>query len=1038
MIANVKCPHCGETDIPFSKLEGQVKCSLCGKIVNIKDANIKLYEKLVADKDAAKAELVKIEDDYRTSGNTKDVLAHATNSPLKEKMCNDDFIELWSDFILRIAGIADERGAKKDRDLQYRLRTAVVKFSDENPERGQRLYADLVSAYPYLGNDADWNDMIQQTRGNRKSFISLRDNIIDYIIRTKDKVFAMDKFYLFYAKKDEWAEMGEMYLRGLLSNEEIAESVFGVNSFTPKTKKFMRNVQSYCNKYLSSGENTLTLTETKVWGNYVRARKRQRKRGIIIVSSVLAVALAVGVSMFAFFNSVDRDSVEFNIEKVIEVTYGDQPDLSDYTVSYKKRSGEKVTEPVTMKMLGGYDPEKIGTQTVTVNYSGKQTTITIRVNAAQLNTPVLTRSGNSVSWDFVPNAVSYQLYINNTSTALETLDTLSYDLTKYDGFGELSIQVRAINDSDKYEDSAMSEVFKVTKLQSPEGLTYENGTLSWTAVEGADSYELAINGSSLDPTQNSYMQVQLNYGDNSVMIVAKGGEAIDGVTSKQLYRISPLTSVSYVNGEISWQAEENADTFDIYVDGEFWTTFTRKNFNLADDKFLEKYTSELHTVEIVCKSNVLDRIPSDKYKFDVSVGNSAFVEENNLKWNSVGNNATYAVTINGEPYQSLAAPLIQLNAPDIAWNVGRNVIAVTATVGGKTVLLESAAVTKQESPRLAVSGNNWDTDTDPNNRYKIDDGDWVATLQAVNEFGEGEHTIYAKRVKSSSTALEVESDEVKVKLKKLVKPTIGMSNHKVEATYDQSKYVLNLEYRAKDGGTDYTAITSLDEIRTAGEYLIRARLSAIGGKEEGFEIVLPSEVSEPTEVKKLAAPTKINYTNGAAQVTAEGGSNVQYYYVLDGEEKVLTGGLISNLPQGIFEVYGRSIAQADDELDSENTPESGWAHVFNMNITFFLSQGSTKNQIYFMFGGCDAIDVINFSFRLENYDKDGNLIGYKEQNEASATQRASSNHDILYVQVNYLLGLQSAVEGAKVSKIKVTISITSGDQAQIMTAELSV
>lgn len=1046
MIITVKCKKCGEGDIPFRNMNGQGKCPICAANVTLKTEYPDIYADLNLKKDEIKTELGKIAAEYKETGSTKDILTCVQSySSYKDRLCDEDFFELWRAFLLNVAGIAAERGDKKDRELQLQLKAAAKNYDADNPKSGKSLYVDIIRAYPNLGNDNDWNDMIQATHGDKDKFIALSETLIAYIARARDKVFAMDKFYLFNAKQEEWAEAGGIYLRSLFNNEEIAKNVFNVSSFTPKTKKFIRKVQAYCNKNLS-GENMLTLSETKVWAEYEAACKRQRKRSIIAVSSVAAAILVTCVSLFAFFNSVDNNYIEFNIDKVIEVTYGEEPSLSSYNVTYKKRSGKTVSEPITMKMISGYDPEKIGTQTVYVQFSGKQTGITIRVNPAPIQMPQLTRSNNSVTWEFVPNATSYELYINNTSAALTTIEGLSYDLSQYEGFGELSVVVRAINPSEKYENSPMSDTLTVTKLQAPQNLLYEKGILTWDNVAGADSYELAINGTPATSATNS-ISTQLLYGKNNVKIVAKtaDGRAVDGVTTQMLYRLSSVNSVSYANNKISWMAEEYANTYDIYVDGEKWHTFTRKEFDLSTDGFTETYDDDRYTIGIVCKSTVLGMQPSDMFEFDVAVGNSAQVKDGMLKWSAIGTGATYVVTINGQEYQSLSIPSFPLS--EVGWNVGDNVAAVTAKENGKEVLMESATIKKLASPTLTIAGNNWTTDENEYNRYKIKDsgnaGDWENTLKSTSEFTAGEYTIYAKRIVSSPTAFEVESDEVSVTLHKLDKPVISMANHQVAAAFDSEKYTLNLEYsQNEDDG--YTAITSLGEIRTAGTYWVRARLAAIGGKEEGFDIVLPSEVSNPTSVIKLAAPSKISYKEGELQVKAKDESdrdveNVKYYYVVDGEERELTGGSIANLPQGIFEIYGRRIAQADNELDSENTPENGWAHVFNMNITLTISKvTNSQSQIYVVFGGCSEIDSITFSYSFEAFDREGNSIGTTQQREITFQKGSSGNPDNIVRTLNYRSDFDSDKQ-KDIYEIVLTVELKSGDnRQQIVTPKLKV
>lgn len=1056
MLVTAKCKKCGEGEVRFRSVNGSGVCPVCGETVSLKTADPATYAEQKKLAGEVKAEFDKIAGGYKETGSTKDVVKCVQGySGYKDKICDEEFFALWRNFILEVAGVAAERGEKKDKELQIQLKSAAKTYDVDNPEEGKSLYADIIRAYPNLGTDNDWNDMIQTTQGDKNKFSALSDTLINYIIKARDKAFAMDRFAFFAAKGEEWADSGAIYLRALFNNEEIAENVFNVSSFTPKTKKFMRNAQAYCNKCLNK-ENGITLSETKVWAKYETACKRQRRRNIIIISSVLAAVAAVSLALFFFFNSVNSESVSFNIDKKIEVTYGEEIDLSDYTVSYKKRSGEAVTEPVTMKMFRGFDPEKVNTQqTVTVEFSGKSVEIVVIVNSATLAQPVLTRSGNNITWQSVPHAQDYGVYINNQTTAVATVseEARSYDLSEFAASGQLSVWVKANRPNEKYNDSRMSETFTATKLAAPMDLTYGSGTLSWGAVDGADGgYELNVNGEPLRSTSNS-ISVTLNLGDNDVTVRAKSadGEAIDGKTSQTLYLHSSISvdSVEFKNGEISWQAEEKANQFDVYVDGSLWKTLNRKSINLADDNFTSEKGDGEHTIGIVCKSNTVGAQPSEKAEFGVSIGNNAEVREGTLKWEQISGSAvTYVVTIAGGEPERLTTPSIALASK--TWKVGANDVSVTAEVtdGGTTkkVFLESATVTKLASPTLAVSGGNWVSDTDEYNRYRIQQsgsgtgsGSWEATLKPTSEFEAGDYTVYAKRVVSSAIALEVESDEVSVTLRKLATPAISMENHKVTAgsSADLTKYVLSLE-SSQSEHDGYSPLGSLDDIHTAGTYYVRAKLSAPNG-EEGFDLVLDSEVSNSVSVIKLAAPEMV-YSNGDLKITAKSGKNVHFYYLDEnGKEQELPQGTVDFLPQGIFEVYGRDIAIEANELDSENTIKEKRATVFNMSIRAEVRTYSST-QIMLTFTGCSSIDELTFDYQINVYKvgssaEDRILVGHSSK-QVDKNIPNTDKKDRIYMTITYpgLLTYESGYSLKDIQIIEVIYTVKSGTNQQTLTA----
>ena len=70
------------------------------------------------------------------------------------------------------------------------------------------------------------------------------------IVKNKDKPFAIEVFNYIKLKGEAWAEIGAVYIRALLYNDEIANEVLGVKAFNVLTSKFAKDLKSYCKKFL--------------------------------------------------------------------------------------------------------------------------------------------------------------------------------------------------------------------------------------------------------------------------------------------------------------------------------------------------------------------------------------------------------------------------------------------------------------------------------------------------------------------------------------------------------------------------------------------------------------------------------------------------------------------------------------------------------------------------------------------------------------------------------------------------------------------
>lgn len=1033
-MAVIKCKQCGTSVELDEKVTQKMACPVCGQILTLEQDAPDTYKKIQHSVDELKKELESLVANYKKTGSDEDIRTKIVNG-YAEYVALPDFYKLWRGFISGAAGAAAE---KKDNDLLDYLKAKAKEFDKDNINSNyESLYIALLQAYKGIGTCDDWEKLIEETQGDNDKFTSICNSIIRNIVNFEDKAFAIDLFRRFEAKGEKWANTGRIYLRTLLNSDEVAANVFTVSSFNPRTKKFIRSVQAYNNKYIEKG-NKITLDETKVWKNYTEACKRQKRRNVIIISSILAVILAASLAVFFYFNSTKKDSVEFDIDKVIEVTYGESLDLSDYTVTYTKNSGEKVTEQITLKMLSGYDPEKIGTQTVYVEYQGSRTGITIRVNPATLQTPIVTQSDNYITWEFVPYAANYNVYVNSSSAPTATVSTLSYDLSSIPNYGELTLMVRANSNSEKYNNSVMSEALTVIKLQPPTNLKYEDGVLSWDIVESASYYEIIINGNAPQQIYTNSFETDLASGNNDITIIAKSSEpsVIEGITNQTIYyyKLLPITSMSYENDKVSWEAESSATIFSVYVDGQFWQDLYRKYFSIEADGFASEFGEGQHTVGIVCKSSAIGTEPSEMVSYDVSVGNHAKIEDNTLQWNPVGVGATYIVWINGEEAFRLNSPIFSL--ADWEWKEGANTVAITVILNDKTVILEAASVTKLSKPSIYISGGNWVTDGNANNRYSVNGGEWQSSLQNLSSLEAGDYTVTAKRIASSGAAFEIESDIVEVKIRKIATPTISVNSGEIICNYDQIKYSLNLYYSNAQDGT-YSSISNLSEIRTAGEYFIKATLSAFGGTENGFDYVIDSDYSLPVSVVKLEAPS-VYYNEGEGRVTSDS-ANVKFYYIYNGEEVELRDGLISNLPQGIFEIYARRIAQAANELTSENSPADKRAEVFNMNITLSISV-YTQSQFTVIFGGCEEIDSLTFSYEVNLYDRNNTYIGQTLSQSETTVQKGTISNSNIVTTINYRANatFEPGYGHTDVYRVELVVYISSGSNVQQLSASMNV
>ena len=959
---------------------------------------------------------------YEATGKSKYV--HAALDSFGKNVALLNMENNWRPFLVEVSRIAIE---KEDVELQSYLK---IRAKDYDDERGDSdLFYRLFSACPKLLSNNDWMGLIKETKGDSGAFSKICEPLIRYIAETCDRSFAIDvfKYIRKRGKKDEgWDTLCKEYARALFSSKEIAAHVFTKKVFfrQGEARKFVK----YCRSRL---HGTVAIESTRVWENYIAAITRRKR---IVLAGIFTVLVAIVGALIAFYmhlSSVDKDTVSFNVDKIIEVTYGDKLSLDGYYLTYKTHGGEGAQEPLKESMLFGYDPESVGSQqSAYFEYQGVRVPVTIIVKATQLAAPKLSQSGNYITWETVPYAESYAIFVNASEVQTNETSGLRYDLSQNPSFGLLTVTVRAMSASGKYISSEMSEPITVTKLEAPKNIEYASGKLTWTSVEGATGYELTVNGVSYGVNVNE-CTLSLNRGYNDITIIAKSSDSsvIRGVTTKSdMYynRLDPITSMSYRDGFVYWQASADAKMFRVYVDGVQWKDFSRNNFSYELDGFAQTFGSGAHKIEIVCMTSASGVENSDKAGYNVSFGNKATMNGGLISWQNIGVGSTYFVYVNGvlhtygDSYFSVS---------DCTWKNGQNEVSITARLNGEEYLCESFTVQKHTAPTISAADTGWFVENSGYELYSINGGAWTSALPDISTMASGTHTVRVKRTVSAPDAFEIESDITQITINKPKAPSIRLNAGVIETSiFDSEALELMLEYYDADTAS-WISINSVDAIIHAGEYRLRAYLRAkatVGG----YDCCLSSDRSAEVRALKPAAPDVIyDAVTGRLSSSVPG---ARFYYTDEsGKEHEIPEGKVSNLPGGVFKVYARLNATEANTLHSQNTPTQEQVSVFNLDIEFMVTPLANSNQCNLVFSGCNDIDSITFSYKINYLDASGQVIGGLDKSHSFMTQsKTSPTSDIIACLINYRVGgeFNGSYTSSDLSKIEVTVFIDGGTE----------
>ncbi len=267
-----------------------------------------------------------------------------------------------------------------------------------------------------------------------------------------------------------------------------------------------------------------------------------------------------------------------------------------------------------------------------------------------LDAPVITLSGNTVSWAPVPHATGYDVYINGSLKASEVTET-SYAVTQTE-YGRYTVTVVAKSTDEAYTDSAASNAvvyeIKRPKLAAPV-ISLNGNTVSWQAVSNATSYEVYIDGirrATVNVT--SYTVTVSAAGTYAIKIkaVGTGFDSSDYSNTAEYTYVPPAVPLSApvisLDGDtVSWTAVENAASYKIYINDALKATVSDTSYTITETA-TGNYTVKVRAV------------PSD----------AAYAES------SPSNGVVYSVA--APDAQALAAPTVSVSGVVASWAVVEN------------------------------------------------------------------------------------------------------------------------------------------------------------------------------------------------------------------------------------------------------------------------------------------------------------------------------------------------------------------------------
>jgi len=548
------------------------------------------------------------------------------------------------------------------------------------------------------------------------------------------------------------------------------------------------------------------------------------------------------------------------------------------------------------------------------------------------------------SWEGNSDAIGYDIVFDGGDAVRVTTPTITIDSIS---LGQHSLSVRTIGN----DISSLSSINvfnldfeKRDTLADINSVEYNNvggeNALSFVADQRATSFKVYVsdievfgtatttNGTTtfvfneetsvLFPNANSYVIKVVSYSDNTY--ISESGFA--SITITRLANISDFTftnsDIAYT-GLISWEAIENNDGYEIYINGEFFTNTVKDatsinlsglNFGnntvkvraLGDEKtylsaltFVEK--TVLHTYKLESPQISFNKTTMKLTVLPVVSATSYTVQ--------IGDGEEFDCVVDGINYSYTFIDQFD-NAGDYSIKVRAKNLGDTNTTPSEPSLI---TVT-----RLAIvsgilkSGDNivWDSSANSNVTYSVvfgvNDPIIVQNAQvSISAFAKGQYSVFVKAISSDANTLNsiAYSDAFSFEVRNLVSAPTNLEFKKKTLTYenytlsfdtvtDAVSYkifvnnILAFTIESETGRQTYTFLDSYINALQAGRYTLTIKTVPIAG------LYLDESIaSTPIVFEKLATPTglTISDTENVSFVLLDSSKSSGYEVksIIDGE-----------------------------------------------------------------------------------------------------------------------------------------------------------
>ncbi|MGN1212423.1 MAG: hypothetical protein ACI4TZ_00080, partial [Christensenellales bacterium] len=460
------------------------------------------------------------------------------------------------------------------------------------------------------------------------------------------------------------------------------------------------------------------------------------------------------------------------------------------------------------EITNGFDTVELEVKTLDGSNLNTHLTVTLKERITPIDAPKdLHYNGSELEWSEVLGAKGYKVNINGTD--MPVVYTNKYALDDTFVGTDIVARVYAVAEDDSLSSGFSEYTFKI--LSAPTNLSYENGTISWDAVDGATGYNVYFDGklSFITYTQCYVLDRFSEPKTYQIKVKAIGSDEnkIEDSDFCDLIEVTKLDSPKNIrinNGVVLWDTVINANAYKLYLDDN-----EPINTNLTKLVLPQSLSAGLHSFKMETlgdEKTYISSFLSAELKFEkLQTIGRMYIENGLICWDANLQATNYAIYVDGTPYQTTNVDVTSIDFAD--YNSGTYNLNIKAIGNGGNILDSNLMPQNFEVTKLAT----------PNNVQisKTETGSYVAWDAVENasaylvEINDNEPVV----VEDNKYLLLVESGSYNIKVKAL-----GDNSKFVNSNYSNTFVTTKLEN--VDGLTVNNGQVVWNSIVGAGKYIV--------------------------------------------------------------------------------------------------------------------------------------------------------------------------------------------------------------------------